>query len=244
MFELSNVGVLAALAAGFISFLSPCVLPVVPGYISYISGNTLKQSGRIQGNRLSILLLSGVFVLGFSTVFIALGASATAVSRLLLSYRYESTILGGSIIILFGVMMTGIVPMPWFNRDLRYHGNMRTGRPFGAYVLGLAFGFGWTPCIGPVLGAILTVAALSSTSMTGITLLAIYSIGLGLPFLLSAMFTDSLLRRRKAMGRTGRILQIGGGVVMIAMGFATVTGYMSVMSYWLLENFPVLSTIG
>ena len=124
MFELSKIGLLSAFAAGFVSFLSPCVLPVVPGYISYISGHTLERSDHEPKSQLSILLLSGLFLLGFSTVFIAMGASATAVSRLLLSYRYESSIIGRSIIIVFGVMMMGIIPMPWFNGDLRYHGNV------------------------------------------------------------------------------------------------------------------------
>lgn len=247
MFEISNIGILAALAAGAISFLSPCVLPLVPGYISYVAGNTAVAGGapgRATDNRLFTLLLSTYFVLGFSTVFVALGASATAVSQLLLSYRYETNIIGGAIIIVFGVFMTGLVRLPWLQRELRFHGNLAGGRPLGAYVLGLAFGFGWTPCIGPVLGAILTVSALSSTASNGIALLGIYSVGLGIPFLLSAMFTESLAKRLKGMRRTGRILQIGAGVIMIIMGIAMITGTMSTFSFWLLEQFPILTKIG
>jgi cytochrome c-type biogenesis protein len=246
VFEISNIGILTALAAGAISFLSPCVLPLVPGYISYVAGNVQLAGGphRSLGSRLSTLLLSTWFVLGFSTVFIALGASATAVSRLLLSYRYETNIIGGAIIIVFGIFMTGLVRLPWFERELRFYAKVPGGRPLGAYVLGLAFGFGWTPCIGPVLGAILTVSALSSTVSSGIALLTIYSIGLGVPFLLSAVFTESLAKRLPGMRRTGRLLQILAGVIMIIMGIAMMTGYMSVFAFWLLKQFPILTRIG
>lgn len=248
MFEISNIGVMTALAAGGISFLSPCVLPLVPGYISYIAGNTtmttVDGSVRSIENRLSTLILSVCFVFGFSTIFVALGASATAVSRLLLAYRYETNLIGGGIIIVFGIFMTGLVPMPWLQREMRFHGNSGGGRPLGAYVLGLAFGFGWTPCIGPVLGAILTVSALTTTASNGIALLGLYSIGLGIPFLLAALFTESLAKRLKSMRRTGRILQIAAGGIMIVMGVAMMTGTMSTFSFWLLDRFPILSTIG
>jgi cytochrome c-type biogenesis protein len=244
--EISNIGILTAFMAGAISFLSPCVLPLVPGYISYVAGNTAgaDRTAKAFSSRLATLLLSSYFVLGFSTIFIALGASATAISRLLLAYRYETNVIGGAIIILFGVFMTGLVRLPWLQRDVRFHGTLRGGRPVGAYVLGLAFGFGWTPCIGPVLGAILTVAAFSSTASNGVALLSIYSIGLGLPFLLSAFFTDGLASRLKEMRRTGRVLQIGAGGIMIVMGIAMLTGTMSTFSFWLLEQFPILTTIG
>jgi cytochrome c-type biogenesis protein len=244
--EISNIGILTALAAGAISFLSPCVLPLVPGYISYVAGNTVVAGDRAWsfGGRLSTLFLSACFVLGFSTVFVALGASATATSRVLLSYRYETNLFGGAIIIIFGVFMTGLLRLPWLERELRFHGNLRGGRPFGAFVLGLAFGFGWTPCIGPVLGAILTVSALSSTASSGIALLSIYSVGLGVPFLLSALFTENLAKRLKAMRRTGWLLQVAAGSVMIVMGVAMITGTMSIFAFWLLEQFPILTTIG
>lgn len=246
MFEISNIGILTALAAGAISFLSPCVLPLVPGYISYVAGNAAVAGGpaRSVETRLSTLILSTWFVLGFSTIFIALGASATAISGLLLSYRYETNILGGAIIIVFGVFMTGLLRLPWLQREFRIHGSPGGGRPLGAYVLGLAFGFGWTPCIGPVLGAILTVSAFSSTASNGIALLGIYSVGLGVPFLLSALFTESLAKRLKGMKRTGRLLQIAAGGIMVVMGGAMITGTMSTFSFWLLEQFPILTKIG
>lgn len=246
MFEISNIGVLTALAAGAISFLSPCVLPLVPGYISFVAGNAAVAGGpeRTLSSRLSTLLLGTFFVLGFSTVFIALGAGASAISQILLSYRYETNILGGAIIIVFGVFMTGLARLPLLERELRYHGNLPGGRPLGAYVLSLAFVFGWTPCIGPVLGAILTVSAFSATASDGIALLSIYSVGLGVPFLLSALFTDDLAQRLKGMRRTGRILQIAAGAIMIVMGVAMMTGTMSTFSFWLLQQFPILTKIG
>lgn len=241
---ISNIGIMSAFLAGVISFLSPCVLPLVPGYVSYISGNTLVQGEIAVRSAWSTMLLSSCFVLGFSTIFVVFGASATALGQLLLSFRYEATIAGGVIVILFGVFMTGLVRMPWLEQDLRFHGDVRAGRPAGAYLLGMAFGFGWTPCIGPVLGAILTASALSATVTSGIVLLTVYSLGLGVPFLLSAAFADGLVRRLKTMRRAGRILQIGAGVVMIVMGLAMITGRLSLFSFWLLENFPLLAQIG
>lgn len=241
---LNNIGILTAFTAGVVSFLSPCVLPLVPGYISYVSGNTLSELGKSTAARFSALILGLWFVFGFSTVFVMLGATATALSRLLLFYRYEANIVGGLIVIVFGIFMTGLVRMPWMQRDTRFHAKIRGGRPMGAYLLGLAFGFGWTPCIGPVLGAILTISAVSSTASSGILLLSVYSLGLGLPFLLSTAFADGLLRRRKEVGRVGRLLQAGAGGVMVVMGVAMITGTMSVFSFWLLENVPILATIG
>jgi cytochrome c-type biogenesis protein len=194
--------------------------------------------------RLSTMALSGLFVLGFSTVFVALGAGASAISRLLISYRYETNIIGGAIIVLFGLFMTGLLRLPMLQREFRFHLAIPGGRPVGAYVLGLAFGFGWSPCIGPVLGAILGVAALSSTAGSGIALLSIYSIGLGVPFLIAAAFTEGLAKRLKSMRRTGRVLELVAGGIMIVMGVAMMTGYLTTFSFWLLDTFPVFQTIG
>ena len=140
--------------------------------------------------------------------------------------------------------MTGLFRLPWLEREFRFHANIPGGRPVGAYVLGLAFAFGWTPCIGPVLGAILTVSAASATVSQGVALLAIYSLGLGLPFLMAAAFTGGFLARIRMMRRWGRPLQVLAGGVMIAMGIAMMTGYMSAFSYWLLDAFPGLASIG
>jgi cytochrome c-type biogenesis protein len=241
---ISNIGMATAFAAGVVSFLSPSVLSLVPGYVSYVSGAALGRAGSSPMARLSIVLLSASFVLCFSTVFIAFGATATAISQSLLHYRYEANIVAGAVVALFGVFMTGLVPMPGLQRDLRFHGGVGSGRPLSAYVLGFAFGLGWTPCIGPVLGAILAVSAVSSTVSAGTTLLIAYSLGLGLPFLGAAMFTDALMRRRTGLGEAGRLLRVGTGTVMIAMGAAMVTGTMTTASFWLLNTFPWLSRIG
>jgi cytochrome c-type biogenesis protein len=245
MIELSNVGIAAAFVAGVISFLSPCVLPLVPGYVSYIAGHSI--SGRSAGTlslRLQTAALSGCFVLGFSTIFVLLGASATALGQVLLSYRHELNLVGGAIVITFGLLTLGLLRFAWLQRDHRFHSHLPGGRPAAAYVLGLAFGFGWTPCIGPILGAILTVSAGSATVVNGVALLSVYSFGLGLPFVLAAAFTDGLIARLRSIGRLGRTLQAVAGIVMVIMGGAMMTGHLSTFSFWLLDMFPVLSTIG
>ena len=226
MFEISNIGLATAFVAGAISFLSPCVLPLVPGYVSYIAGRPVTED-TTKGSltlRLPVLGLSLCFVLGFSTVFVLLGASATSLGQLLLAYRYEFNIVGGAIIILFGVILIGLARPVWLMRDFRFHTALAGGSPLSAYILGLAFAFGWTPCIGPILGAILTVGATSATVSDGVTLLAIYSLGLGVPFLLAALFTDQLMARVKAIGRVGRILQFFAGGASNELDLAMHTG--------------------
>jgi len=243
---ISAVALLSSLVAGFISFLSPCVLPLVPAYVSYIAGQRLEQerSRPDLGARLAALPLSLCFVLGFSTVFIILGASATALGQLLLSHRYEANLIGGAVVVLFGIAMTGFAPWTWLQRELRFHVDLPGGRPLAAYALGLAFAFGWTPCIGPVLGTILTTSAVAATVSQGILLLAAYSLGLALPFLIAALATDGLLAGLRALRAAGRALQLGTGLVVIGMGIAMITGQLSTFSYWLLESFPAFARIG
>ena len=244
--EISNIGLLTAFLAGAISFLSPCVLPLVPGYVSYISGRSVTDRTTVAtvAIRLPAVGLSVFFVLGFSTIFILLGASATALGQLLLAYRFELNIIGGSIVIVFGLFMLGLIRSSWLQREFRLNTSIPGGRPTSAYVLGLAFGFGWTPCIGPILGAILTLSAASTTVTGGVILLAIYSLGLGVPFLIAAAFTDGLTARLKTIGRLGRIFRLLAGGIMILMGVAMVTGYLTAFSYWMIETFPILSQIG
>lgn len=246
MLEISNIGIATAFAAGVVSFVSPCVLPLVPGYVSYIAGHSADRTkNRTEwAARLPIVALSLCFVLGFSTVFVLLGASATALGNFLLAYRYELNIAGGIVIVTFGLFLLGAIKPSWFVRDWRVHGSLPGGSPVSAYVLGLAFAFGWTPCIGPILGAILTVGAASATVSGGVALLAIYSLGLGVPFLLAAMFTDGLAAKIKSIGRVGRILQIAAGGIIVLMGIAMITGYLSTFSYWMLDAFPILGRIG
>lgn len=242
--EISNIGVLAAFTAGIVSFLSPCVLPLVPGYVSFIAGRTPTDGPADRTARLSAAALSLCFVLGFSTVFIALGASATALGRLLLSYHVELNLVGGAVVVLFGIFLTGLIRPRWMMREARFHAAPPGGHAMSAYALGLAFAFGWTPCIGPILGSILTVGAATATVADGIALLAIYSLGLGVPFLLAALFTDSLTQRLKSLRKAGRLLQPAAGAIMVAMGLAMITGQMSTFSYWLLEQFPTFTKIG
>ena len=247
MFEGSTVGLAAAFAAGLISFLSPWVLPLVPAYVSYVAGQPLHalQEGTDSRGRIGAAMLSAFFVLGFSTVFVALGASATALGRLMLQYRYEANIVGGAIVIAFGLLMIGMTHgLPWLQRDFRFHPRFTSGHPAAAYVLGLAFGFGWTPCIGPILGAILTVSAVQTTVSGGVALLATYAAGLGVPFLLAALFTRELAGRLKGLRRFGTMLQIASGVILVLMGIAMITGQLSAFGFWLLRMFPVFGRIG
>ena len=243
MSGVSGIGLLTSFGAGVISFLSPCVLPLVPGYVSYVAGDALTLSEE-PPRKLAALGLSLCFVLGFSTVFVLLGASATSIGQLLLSYRYEANLVGGAIVILLGLFMMGLAEIPWLQREFRMHVDLGGGRPLAAYVIGIAFAFGWTPCIGPVLGAILTTSAVAATVFQGVVLLSFYSLGLGLPFLAAAVFTDSLMLRIGVFRRLGRSLQLAAGAVVTAMGVAMVTGELTSFSYWLLDTFPILARLG
>jgi cytochrome c-type biogenesis protein len=244
MAELSLIGLLSAFAAGVISFLSPCVLPLVPGYVSFVAGSSLEDLRDGVAPRAHSLILAATFVLGFTVVFVALGASATALGSLLLSHRYELGIVAGVIVLLFGLHLLGLTPLRLMNREARFHVETSGGRAAGAFLLGVAFAFGWTPCIGPVLGAILTLSASTADVAKGSLLLAVYSLGLGLPFLLAALFTGTLLARLKALGRAGRNLQRAAGGFLVAMGVLMITGQLEVVAYWLLETFPALANIG
>lgn len=243
-----ELGYGVALLAGMISFLSPCVLPLVPGYLSFIAGRATTDGAgaaavaAVRGRR---LLAPMAFVLGFSLVFVLMGAGAGAVGRLLLQYRYEANLIGGGVVVAFGVFMTGLIRPRWLLRDYRaLSWPQRGGTPGAAGVLGVAFGVGWTPCIGPILGAILTVAATQSAEFNGVALLATYAAGLGIPFLLAALFTDRFARSVGNLRHWGRWLHPGAGVIMIVMGLAMMTGQLTVFAYWLLEVFPVLGRIG
>jgi cytochrome c-type biogenesis protein len=164
---------------------------------------------------------------------------------LLLQYRYEANLLGGALVIVFGALLAGADRwMKWSQRDLRFHPRLAGGHPAAAYALGLAFGFGWTPCIGPVLGAILTLSAAQASVGKGMALLAFYAAGLGVPFVVAALFTRELAGRLRALSRTGRTLQVAAGVVLMVMGVAMVTGQLTRFSYWLLRTFPALGSIG
>ena len=246
MTGLSAIALATSFGAGVVSFLSPCMLPLVPGYVSYVAGDAVAAADPLPtpAARLAALRLSLCFVLGFSTVFVILGASATSLGQALLFWRYEANFVGGMIVVLLGLFMMGLANLGWLQRDFRFHPGLRGGRPVAAYVIGVAFAFGWTPCVGPVLGGILTTSAMSVTVRQGIVLLALLSLGLGLPFLAAAVFTDSLTRRLRAFRRLGQPLQFGAGIIIVAMGVAMLTGQLTSFSYWLLDTFPILARLG
>ncbi|MCC6611659.1 MAG: cytochrome c biogenesis protein CcdA [Burkholderiales bacterium] len=245
--EGSTVGLASAFAAGIVSFLSPCVLPLVPAYVSYVAGHALDgpRPRMRPGTRFTAATMSAFFVLGFSAVFIALGASATALGRLLLQYRYEANLVGGAIVIVFGLLMMGLTRWaPWALRDVRFHPRVVSGHPGAAFVLGLAFGFGWTPCIGPILGAILTLSAVQTSVQSAISYLSAYAVGLGVPFVLSAIFMRELAGKLKLLRRSGQALQFVAGLILVLMGIAMITGQLTAFGFWLLKTFPVFGRIG
>jgi len=232
---------LVALAAGVLSFLSPCVLPIVPPYLAYMGGITLAEAGT---ERRRALLPAAFFVLGLSTVFLFLGFTASWFGQLFLQNQVLLARIAGAVVIVFGLHFLGILRIPILNREARLDAGDRGGSAFGAYVLGLAFAFGWTPCIGPILGAILSLAATESSVARGTTLLAAYALGLGLPFLLVAAYLD---RARGLMARLKRhmgAIEKAMGVLLVLVGIALLTGAFSAFSWWLLETFPALARLG
>ena len=238
--EIAGIGIVAAFIAGTVSFLSPCVLPLVPGYLSYMAGRSVDDiaDARAARARLHVLALSLFFVAGFSWVFIALGASASAVGRLLQAYRYEANYVAGTVIVLFGLHMMGLLRLDWLNRDWRFTKPPPRGRPVGAFLLGTAFAFGWTPCIGPILGAILTIGATTLGVADGAVLLSIYAMGLGLPFVLVATVTGHFTANVRKFRRVGQRLQIAAGGILVAIGILMATGQLFWFGTWMLNTFP------
>lgn len=241
MAGIASIGIIGAFAGGLVSFFSPCTLPLVPGYLSFIAG---QGDGDTQSGKQPQVMLSLCFVLGFATVFVALGASATAFGSLIQQYRYEANIVGGGLVILFGVFMTGLLKLSWLQRDFRIHTHLKGGTPFTAFLLGLAFAFGWTPCIGPVLAAILTYSTVATEPTVGVIFLSVYSLGLGIPFLLASLFIEQFKKRVSVFNRFSRHLHFGAGVIMIMMGIAMVTGRLTLFSIWMLEMFPSIANFG
>src|SRR5664279_3637150 len=242
----SDVTFLAALIAGLISFLSPCVLPLVPPYLVYLAGTSLERFAdkepepRVKRETVAAAVL---FVLGFSTVFVALGASASVFGSLIRAYSGPLATIAGVAIIVMGLHFLGVTQIALLHRQKRVDVAKPVGL-WGAYVMGLAFAFGWTPCIGPILAAILAVAASEQTVTQGALLLAVYSLGLGIPFMLAAFaiepFAQFLSRFRKHLRRVEQAM----GALLVLTGIAFLTGSINTMSFWLLELFPVLGKIG
>lgn len=241
-----DVTIPAALLAGLVSFLSPCVLPLVPPYLIYLTGATIEHVATGEtpsASRRAVLIAALMFVLGFSTVFVALGASASLVGSLIRTWSAELSIAAGIVIIIMGLHFLGLTRIGLLMRE----GRLTIPKPvglWGAYVMGLAFAFGWTPCIGPILAAILSVAAAEATVAKGAGLLAVYSAGLGIPFLLAALMVDQFstlfARMKRHLVTVERIM----GVLMILTGIGFLTGAVSHASIWLLETFPALGNFG
>ena len=222
---------LAAFVAGLISFLSPCVLPLVPGYISLISGAAVDEL-KAQDSRLMqrVMLQSVMFILGFSVVFIMLGAISSSVGQLLAHYRTVIAKVAGVVIIVFGLHLTGLFRINALYADKRLHGVKGGSSPWGAFVIGFAFAFGWTPCVGPILSVILTFAAEQDTIMKGVFLLAVYSMGLAVPFLLTALGIERFLSFYKRFQKHMHMLEVASGALLIALGILLVMGRLSIIS--------------
>ena len=234
---------MVALFAGVLSFLSPCVLPIVPPYLAYMSGVSLSELS--QGTRRYAALLPALsFVLGLSTVFLLLGFTASALGMFFLSYQTGFNAVAGLLVMLFGLHFIGIYRIGFLDREMRFDAGDRGGSTLGAYVLGLAFAFGWTPCIGPQLGAILSLAASEGSVAKGTLLLGAYAAGLGIPFVLVAVFISRLsgvlLWVKTYMVQIERLMCL----LLWTIGLLMLTGGFSSFSFWLLENFPVLGNLG
>ena len=233
-----------ALLAGVISFLSPCVLPIVPPYLAYMSGVTINDLATNGGQRARATVPALFFVLGLSTVFLFLGFAASAIGTTFLQYQSYFNTIAGLLVMVFGAHFIGIYRIGFLDREARMDAGDRGGSAFGAYILGLAFAFGWTPCIGPQLGAILSLAASEGSVPRGTLLLAIYAIGLGVPFLLVAAFLPRLTGFMGWMKRHMEQIERCMGLLLWTIGLLMLTGGFSAFSFWLLEVFPALANIG
>ena len=237
-----------AFLAGLLSFVTPCVLPIVPPYLCYLTGLSFGQLAGEDavppGTSRRILGSAVAFVLGFATVFVALGATASVVGQTMARYFDVLSIVAGVVIIGLGLHFLGVFKIAPLFRDMRFTVERRPAGPLGAYVVGLAFAFGWTPCVGPVLAAILFVAGSTDTALRGGFLLAVYALGIGLPFIVAALFAPRFLkwaaRFRRHMAAVERVM----GGLLVATGLLFVTGQMSAIANWMIETFPVFSQIG
>ena len=247
--SIADISFITALVAGALSFLSPCVLPLVPPYLCYMAGVSVEQF-RDQGAavrpqvRRAVLLAALFFTLGFSTVFVALGAGASSIGLVLRQNLDSLAKLGGFIIVLMGLNFLGVFRIALFSREARFASGGKPATLSGAYVMGLAFAFGWTPCIGPVLGAILGVAAARDTVGDGALLLSIYSLGLAVPFWIAAAFSGSFMRFlsrfRRHLGRVEQAM----GVLLVLTGIAFMSGFITNVAIWFQQSFPILMQIG
>jgi cytochrome c-type biogenesis protein len=233
-----------ALLAGIMSFLSPCVLPIVPPYLAYMSGVSLNDLSENSTQRARAVVPALFFVLGLSTVFIFLGFTASAVGTIFLQYQDYLNAVAGILVMGFGAHFVGVYRLGFLDREARVDAGDQGGTSFGAYILGLAFAFGWTPCIGPQLGAILSLAASEANVTRGTSLLAVYAVGLGVPFLMVAAFLPRLQGLMGWMKRHMQQIERVMGLLLWTIGLLMLTGGFSDFSFWLLETFPALAVLG
>ncbi len=231
-----NVSIFIALSAGFISFLSPCILPLIPSYMAFITGISLEELSHeknLKRVRKIVIINSLLFILGFSIIFIALGASATFIGKFLSRNIRWFEIVGGCVVILLGLHFIGIFRLKFLNREKKIHLKDKPLGFIGTVLVGMAFGAGWTPCVGPILGAILTMAATTQNIFKGIVLLAFYSVGLGLPFLISGLIIHKFFEYFKAVRKYFKVITAVGGILLIILGVLLITGYFSSISSYL-----------
>ena len=230
-----------AFGAGFISFLTPCVLPIIPGYISYITGKNLNE---IEQDKTNVLIKTILFSIGFSVVFIILGATASAIGNILLFLSNELRIAAGIIIILFSLQMLGVLNLNFLNQEKRLETKSYKDSYAFPLLVGAAFAFGWTPCIGPVLGSILALSATEASIGAGVLLLSFYSLGLAIPFILSGYYMSRFLTTRKDFSKYyGRVTKTGG-VILFLTGILIATNQIQVISFYILSIFPFLTSLG
>ncbi len=240
---MDSISLVAAFVAGLLSFISPCVLPLIPGYLSFVSGVTLQEMrGEGQaapaGSRRRVLGSSLAFVLGFSLVFISLGASASAVGQFLMSRLAIIGKIAGVLIVLFGLHMMGVLRISWLYSEKRVQTQKKPAGPFGAVLVGIAFAFGWTPCIGPILAGILAVAASKDTMMDGVKLLAAYSAGLGIPFLITSLAINQFFAAFARIRKHYHAIEVVSGVLLVAVGVLIFTNQFTIIARFLQPYLP------
>ena len=231
---------LVALGAGLISFLSPCVLPLIPGYISFISGQSLNEL--IESKKVNIVPLL-LFSLGFSFVFILFGAAASALGKILLQNSNYFRVIAGTIIIIFSLQLLGIINIKFLNYEKKYYTN-KSSKPVFIFIIGMAFGFGWTPCIGPILGSILALASTEENIFKGVIMLSFYSLGLAIPFVLSGFLIQKFLLFSKNFKKNINLVLKIGGTVLLITGVLILTNQLQILGYYILNIFPFLQNFG
>jgi len=235
------LNLLIAFSGGFVSFLSPCVLPLIPGYISYISGQTLDEI--IEDKKL-VLLKTIFFSVGFSIVFVSFGITASFIGKFLINYSNQLRIIAGLIIILFSLQLIGLINLKILNSEARFFTKNYRNNSIFPVIVGMAFGFGWTPCIGPILGSILALAAIEENIGKGILLLSFYSLGLAIPFIISGVLIDKFLFFSKSFRKYISTITKVGGAILLLTGIAILTGQLQVLGFFILEYFPSMGNIG